>query len=155
MRVYASYLSRIEDNSEISSYYQAECYMYITYYLKRKLVTRIFNYGSCILSQTILLLGILILPASASQIWEGTGRIISGIGEGGSVELQLEFDGEIVRSLSGPPLDGIINTEPSLNGVIKTKNATWQIERCGEDLCVNLQQYNPKQTVFYRLQPKK
>ena len=129
--------------------------MYIIYYLKRKLVTRISNYGSCILSQTILLLVILILPASVSQIWEGTGRIISGIGEGGSVELQLEFDGEIVKSLSGPPLDGIINTKPSLNGVIKTKTATWQIERCGEDLCVNLQQDNPKQTVFYRLQPKK
>ncbi|MHC5820904.1 MAG: hypothetical protein ACYT04_34805 [Nostoc sp.] len=101
------------------------------------------------------MLGILILPASASQIWQGTGRIISGIGEGGSVELQLEFDGEVVKSLSGPPLDGRINTEPSLNGVIKTNTATWQIERCGEDLCVNLQQYNPKQTVFYRLQPKK
>jgi hypothetical protein len=129
--------------------------MHIIYYLKRNLVTRISSYRSCVLYQTILLLGILILPASASQIWEGTGRIISGTGEGGSVELQLEFDGEVVKSLSGPPLDGRINTEPSLNGVIKTKTATWQIERCGEDLCVNLQQYNPKQTVFYRLQPKK
>lgn len=107
------------------------------------------------LCQTLVLLGMVSSPANASHIWEGTGRVISGVGEGGSVEMRLELDGEVVRSLWGPPLYGKIQTDPELNGVVQTKIGIWQIEQCDQDLCVNLQQYNPKQTVFYRLQPKK
>ncbi|MGL4622376.1 MAG: hypothetical protein ACRCZS_25505 [Chroococcidiopsis sp.] len=112
----------------------------------------IFSCGT--LCQVFLLLSLLNFPANASQIWEGTGRVISGVGEGGSVELRLEIDGEVVTSLSGPPLHGIIQTTPDLNGTIKTQTGTWYIEQCGEELCVNLQQHHPKQTIFYRLVPK-
>ena len=111
-------------------------------------------FSSHTLCQTLILLNVLCLPANASQIWEGAGRVISGVGEGGSVKLSLEIDGEIVRSLSGPPLYGKITTIPKLNGTIQTKSATWNLEQCGEDLCVNLQQHNFKQIVFYRLQPR-
>lgn len=111
-------------------------------------------FSSHTLCQTLLLLILLSLPANASQIWKGTGRVISGVGEGGSVDLRLEVDGEIVRSLWGPPLYGKVQTNPKLSGTIQTKSGTWQIEQCGEELCVNLQQYNPKQVVLYRLQPK-
>ena len=106
------------------------------------------------LSQVLLLLSVLNFPANGSQIWEGTGRVINGLGRGGSVKLRLEIDGEIVRSLSGPSLYGKIKTTPKLNGTIQTKSATWHLEQCGEDLCVNLQQHNLKQIVFYRLQPR-
>lgn len=126
--------------------------MYLFCYLGR--VRRIGVFSFHTLCQTLLLLGIFSFPASASQIWEGTGRVISGVGEGGSVDFLLEVDGEIVRSLWGPPLYGKIQTSPNLNGTIQTKSGTWQIEQCGEQLCINFQQYNPKQTVFYRLQPK-
>lgn len=127
--------------------------MYLICFLSR--IRRIGIFASHILCQALLLLGICSLPAKASQIWEGTGRVISGVGEGGSVELRLELDGETVRSLWGPPLYGTIQINPSLSGTIQTKTNNWQFEQCGEDLCVNLQQYNPKQIVFYRLQPKK
>ncbi len=127
--------------------------MYLFCYFGR--VRRIGIFASHTLCQTLLLLGLLNFSASASQIWEGAGRVISGVGEGGSVELCLELDGETVRSLWGPPLYGKILINPNLSGTIQTKTSTWQIEQCGEDLCVNLQQYNPKQVVFYRLQPKK
>lgn len=126
--------------------------MYLFCYLGR--VRRISIFAFHTLCQMLLLLSILSLPASASQIWEGVGRVISGVGEGGSVDLRLEVDGEIVRSLWGPPLYGKIQAIPNLSGTIQTKSGTWQIEQCGEELCINLQQYNPKQAVFYRLQPK-
>jgi hypothetical protein len=104
------------------------------------------------LAQTCLCLCLLSLPANASQIWEGNGRVISGVGQGGSVKLRLEIEGEQVRSLSGPPLAGKIFRNPRLNGAIQTPTGNWQIEECDKDLCVNLQQYHPKQIVFYRLQ---
>lgn len=126
--------------------------MYLFCYLGRVRFLSIFAFST--LCQMLLLLGMLSLPASASQIWEGVGRIISGVGEGGSVDLRLEIDGEVVRSLWGPPLYGKIQTNSNLNGTIQTKSGTWLLEQCGEELCVNLQQYNPKQTVFYRLQLK-
>lgn len=126
--------------------------MYLFCYLGR--VRRISIFALHTLCQMLLLLGIFSLPASASQIWEGVGRIIGGVGEGGSVDLRLEVDGEVVRSLWGPPLYGKIQTNPNLSGTIQTKSGTWRIEQCGEELCINLQQYNPKQAVFYRLQPK-
>ena len=112
-------------------------------------------FSSYTLCQTLLLLSLLSLPANARQLWEGTGRVISGMGEGGSVDLLLEVDSEIVRSLWGPPLYGNIQTSPNLSGTIETKSGTWQIKQCGEELCINLQQYIPKQAVFYRLKPKK
>lgn len=126
--------------------------MYLIFRLSR--LRRISIFASHPLCQMLLLLGILNLSASAKQIWEGAGRVISGVGEGGSVDLRLELDGETVRSLWGPPLYGKIEINPHLNGTIQTKSGTWQIEQCGEELCVNLQQYNPKQAVFYRLQKK-
>lgn len=126
--------------------------MYLFCYLGR--VRRISIFAFHALYQMLLLLSMLSLPASASQIWEGTGRVISGVGEGGSVDLRLEVDDEVVRSLWGPPLYGKIQSKPNLSGTIQTKNGTWQIEQCSEELCINLQQYNPKQAVFYRLQPK-
>ena len=106
------------------------------------------------LCQMLLLLSLFTLPANANEIWEGTGRVVNGLGRGGSVKLRLEIDGEIVRSLSDPPLYGKIKTTPKLNGTIQTNSATWHLEQCGEDLCVNLQQHNLKQIVFYRLQPR-
>ena len=110
-----------------------------------------YRYALC---QTLLLLCVLCFPATAMQIWEGTGRVISGFGQGGSVKLQLAVDKDMVRSLSGPPLDGKIQINDDLSGVVQTDTGSWKFEKCGKDLCVNLQQHNPEQTIFYRLQPK-
>lgn len=112
-------------------------------------------YFHYIFFQILLLLSFLNIPANASQIWQGTGRVISGMGEGGSVELHLEVDGETVRSLLGPPLEGKIQKSPTIDVVIKTQTGKWQIQQCGEELCINLQHYNPKQVIFYRLQLQK
>ena len=110
--------------------------MYLFRYLGRVRFLSIFAFHT--LCQMLLLLGMLSFPASASQIWEGVGRIITGVGEGGSVDLRLEIDGEIVRSLWIPPLYGKIQTTPNLNGTIQTKSGTWLFKQCGEELCVNL-----------------
>lgn len=110
-----------------------------------------YRYTLC---QTLLLLCVLGFPVNALQIWEGTGRVISGTGQGGSIKLQLAVDKDMVKSLSGPPLNDKIQINDDLSGIVQTDIGTWKFEKCGKDLCVSLQQHHPKQTVFYRLQPK-
>lgn len=100
---------------------------------------------------TALVYAILCLPALAGQVYEGSGQIVSGPGQGGSVNLRLEIEGNRVRSLSGPPLDGNIQSDGSLNGVVRMGANTWRIEQCGADLCVQLQQAQPKRSIHYRL----
>lgn len=105
--------------------------------------------------QTLLLLGLLELPATAAQIWVGAGRITAGIGQGGLVELRLKTEhdgiqeGEFVKSLHGPPLNGRIQA-----GAIRNRVGYWQFRPCAlnaQNLCVTLTRTNPKQTIVYHL----
>jgi hypothetical protein len=109
-----------------------------------------FAFASRIVCQTLLLLSLSVLPATATQVWVGTGRITDGIGQGGSVKLKLEIDGNNVRSIYGFHLNGTI-----YNGTISTKLAHWQFRQCSQDLCVTLTRIRPKQTIFYQLHKKK
>lgn len=103
-------------------------------------------FASHIVCQTLLLLSLLDLTATATQVWIGTGRITDGIGQGGSVKLKLEIEGNNVRSIYGFHLNGTIH-----NGTISTKLAHWRFRQCSQDLCVTLNRIQPKQTIFYRL----
>lgn len=108
-----------------------------------------------LLCQTLLLLSLLELPATAAQIWFGMGRITAGVGQGGLVELRLRTehdsiqDGEFVKSLHGPPLNGKIQA-----GVIRNQVGYWRFRPCAQNpqnLCVTLIRTKPKQTIVYRL----
>ncbi|AFZ08198.1 hypothetical protein Osc7112_3857 [Oscillatoria nigro-viridis PCC 7112] len=103
-------------------------------------------FASRIVCQTLLLLSLLNTPATATQVWIGAGRITDGIGQGGSVKLKLEIEGNHVRSIYGFHLNGAIS-----NGTISTKLAHWRFRKCSQDLCVTLNRIRPKQTIFYRL----
>ncbi|GAC1454473.1 MAG: hypothetical protein NVS2B14_06520 [Chamaesiphon sp.] len=99
-----------------------------------------------IICQTLSLMSLVNLPATASQVWVGTGRITEGIGQGGLVALKLITDRDVVKSLHGPRLNAKIQA-----GVVRTRLDTWRFQQCSQDLCVVLNRTNPKQTIVYRL----
>ncbi|WP_068819513.1 hypothetical protein [Phormidesmis priestleyi] len=108
-----------------------------------------------LIGQTLLLLSLVELPATATQVWIGSGRITAGIGQGGLVGLKLATDqeriqeGGDVKSLHGPRLDGKIQA-----GMVQSPLGLWQFKQCEQDLCVILNRADPKQTIVYRLHRK-
>jgi hypothetical protein len=108
-----------------------------------------------LIGQTLLLLSLVELPATATQVWIGSGRITDGIGQGGLVWLQLVTDrevvqeGDAVKSLHGPRLDGKIQA-----GKVQSPLGLWRFKQCNQDLCVILNRANPKQAIVYRLHRK-
>ena len=101
---------------------------------------------SRLICQTLVLLSLLDLPANASQFWVGEGRITEGVGQGGSVSLRLEIDGNVVNSIHGPHLNGTLQ-----DGVIQTNIGKWNFRHCSKNLCVTFYRSRPRQTIFYRL----
>ncbi|MEH1918416.1 hypothetical protein [Nostoc sp.] len=96
-------------------------------------------------------------PAFAQQIWLGTGRIISGAGEGGTVELKLSVTDNNVQFLSGPSKDEPpfqLNNSTGLNGTVNMNAGTWQFVQTGNELGVSLSQNNPYRIIRYHLFPK-
>lgn len=96
-------------------------------------------------------------PAFAQQIWSGTGRIVSGAGEGGSVELKLNVTDNNVQFLSGPSKNDPpfqLNNSTGLNGTVNMNAGTWQFVQTGNELGVSLSQNNPYRIIRYRLFPK-
>ncbi len=85
---------------------------------------------------------------SRPQIWSGTGQIISGQGQGATVQLTLEVGNGYIRTRSGPPLDTRYNrgSQP-----IKTDDGMWQIEHQGDQLSVIL--HRSDQVIRYQLTP--
>ncbi len=108
--------------------------------------------------QVGLLLGGLSWPALAGQIWAGAGQITSGSGQGGTVQLVLEVEGNRVRSRSGPPLTGQVQSvaparaHGGLNGSIQTETGSWRFQQLGDELRVIL--YQGDQVIYYRLRSR-
>ncbi|MEH2466326.1 hypothetical protein [Nostoc sp.] len=110
-----------------------------------------------IILTTVSLLWGLASPAFAQQIWSGTGRIISGAGEGGTVELKLVVADNRVQFLSGPSKNDPpfqLNNSTGLNGTVNMNAGTWQFVQTENELGVSLSQNNPYRIIRYRLFPK-
>ncbi len=83
--------------------------------------------------------------------WEGNGRIVSGIGQGGGVELELVVQGNQVRFNSGPDANQTVAVE---SGKALTQSGDWAFEQCGdnmENLCVTFEQNQPARVIRYLL----
>ncbi|MEH2191605.1 MAG: hypothetical protein V7K98_02930 [Nostoc sp.] len=81
-----------------------------------------------IILTTVSLLWGLNSPAFAQQIWSGTGKIVSGAGEGGTVGLKLEVKDNNVQFLSGPSKNEPpfqLNNSTDINGTVKLNAGTW------------------------------
>ena len=100
-----------------------------------------------LIGTTTAIVSSLNLPAQA-RTWRGTGVITSGSGQGGTVTLSLNINGNSVTFHSGPSQN---ETWQINNGVVNSNAGTWYFERCDSDLCINFEQYNPSRTIYYRL----
>ena len=94
------------------------------------------------------------MTAIAGQIWQGRGKIVRGAGEGGSLELKIEVEGNTIKFLSGPSRNqqGRINSaSSSLNGSIRISRNTWHFKQENGRLAVTLYQQQPNRVILYRL----
>jgi len=115
------------------------------------------------LTQGIISLGAIalsLISSSAlaeSHIWQGTGRIINGAGEGSTVELTLRIVNNEVTFLSGPSQNEkiILRSASPLIGEGKTKAGSWQVLQTEEKtIGVTLAQENPYRLIRYILKSK-
>jgi hypothetical protein len=90
------------------------------------------------------------LPAwgQVESRWSGIGWIVSGPGQGATVQLVVEIRDGRVRTRSGPELDA-----PFAQGVqtITTGEETWQLEPQGQTLSITL--HRRDQIIRYQLSP--
>lgn len=104
-------------------------------------------------SRAALLAGLLTLglgsPTMAQQVWGGSGQILSGQGQGATVQLTVEMDQGQIRTQSGPPLNA-----PFSGGsqAIQTEDGMWQIQQYGNQLSVTL--HRGDQVIRYQLLPQ-
>lgn len=85
---------------------------------------------------------------SSSQLWSGTGQILSGQGQGATVQLVLEMGDGYIRTRSGPELNA---SYPGGSQAVNTSNGLWQIEPQGDRLSVTL--HRGDQIIRYQLYP--
>lgn len=88
------------------------------------------------------------LAQTHSTVWHGSGRVVSGQGEGASVHLVLETTPNRIRTQSGPTLDASFSGGQQ---TVKNEAGTWQIESHGDRLGVTL--YRDNQIIRYQLLP--
>ncbi|MGI0480374.1 hypothetical protein ACN4EE_06245 [Geminocystis sp. CENA526] len=91
---------------------------------------------------------------AGNHIWQGTGRIINGAGEGSTVELTLRIVNNEVTFLSGPSQNEriILRSASPLIGEGKTKAGSWQVLQTEEKtIGVTLAQENPYRLIRYIL----
>ena len=81
--------------------------------------------------------------------WQGQGRIVEGLGEGGVVQLTLTFDGHRIRTLQGPSLEQPAQTLDDIT--MRDGGKVWTFQTCGQGLCVSLRQNTPHRLVRYLL----
>ncbi len=86
---------------------------------------------------------------TSSQIWSGTGQIVSGHGQGATVQLIVEISNGRIRTRSGPALDASFSGGPQ---TIPTGEGMWQLEPQGDLIYVTL--HRDQQIIRYRLQPQ-
>ena len=114
-----------------------------------------FIQPAVIIGQVALIIGMGSCLVSAQEIrdgkWEGTGRIVSGSGQGGGVELELEVQANQVKFISGPDASQTVTVE---RGRVSSQNGDWAFEPCGdnmENLCVTFEQNRPARVIRYLL----
>lgn len=103
---------------------------------------------------TLMCFNALSVQSLAGQIWQGRGQIIKGSGEGGTLELKIEVEGNTVKFLSGPSQNqqGRINSSiSSLNGSTSISGNTWHFKQENGQLAVTLYQKQPYRVILYRL----
>jgi hypothetical protein len=93
------------------------------------------------------------MTAMAGQIWQGKGEIVRGTGEGGSLKLKIEVEGNTVKFLSGPHRNQQV-TISNLNGSAKIAQNTWHFEMQNGKLTITLYQEQPYRVILYRLSTK-
>lgn len=63
------------------------------------------TWSGTLLSTTTALLIALAQPVNA-DIYQGTGQVVSGQGAGAKVSLTVDYDGENLKTITGPSLEG-------------------------------------------------
>ncbi len=103
---------------------------------------------------TMIYVSALSAPSIAGQIWQGRGQIVKGAGEGGSLELKIEVEGNTIKFLSGPSQNQqvrINSSSSSLNGSTSVSGNTWNFKQQNGKLAVTLYQKQPYRVILYRL----
>jgi hypothetical protein len=88
--------------------------------------------------------------AVAGQIWQGQGEIVRGTGQGGSLGLKIDVEGNTVRFLSGPDRNKQVKVS-NLNGSVKISQNTWHFQMQNGNLTITLYQQQPYRVILYRL----
>jgi hypothetical protein len=96
----------------------------------------------------VLQIGQPAVAQTETRVWSGTGQILSGQGQGATVQLILETGGGRIWSQSGPALDA-----PFSGGHISVTSGdgTWQIQSQGDQLLVTF--YRGEQIIRWQLRP--
>lgn len=83
-----------------------------------------------------------------TRLWSGTGQILSGHGQGATVQLVLETGGGRIWTHSGPALNA-----PFSGGYtsVNSGDGTWQIQAQGDQLLVTF--YRGEQIIRWQLHP--
>lgn len=89
------------------------------------------------------------MATANTQVWGGTGQVLSGQGQGATVQLVIEVNNGRIRTQSGPSLDA-----PFGGGhqSIHTSDGMWQIQQDGEQLSITL--HRGDQIIRYQLWPQ-
>ncbi len=95
-----------------------------------------------------LQLGQPVFAQGETRIWSGTGQILSGHGQGATVQLILETGGGRIWTQSGPALNA-----PFSGGhtSVNSGDGTWQIQSQGDQLLVTF--YRGEQIIRWQLRP--
>lgn len=88
--------------------------------------------------------------AMAGEVWQGKGKIVRGKGEGASLNLKVEVEGNTVKFLSGPHRNQQV-TIANLNGSAQIAQNTWHFKMHNGKLTITLYQEKPYRVILYRL----
>lgn len=96
-----------------------------------------------------LWIGSIAVAHADTEVWGGTGQVLSGQGQGATVQLVVEMNDGRIRTQSGPSLDA-----PFGGGYqsIHNSEGMWQIQQQGEQLSVTL--HRGDQIIRYQLSPQ-
>ncbi len=96
-----------------------------------------------------LWIGSIAVAHADTEVWGGTGQVLSGQGQGATVQLVIEMNDGRIRTQSGPRLDA-----PFGGGYesIHNSEGMWQIQQQGEQLSVTL--HRGDQIIRYQLSPQ-
>ncbi|MFQ3584883.1 MAG: hypothetical protein SNJ85_08130 [Cyanobacteriota bacterium] len=88
------------------------------------------------------------LAQTETRTWSGTGQILSGHGQGATVQLIVETGGGRIWTQSGPALNA-----PFSGGhtSVNSGDGTWQIQAQGDQLLITF--YRGEQIIRWQLRP--